>query len=150
MAHADIRTNIKQNAETLASLQETVDNLNVPTKTSELENDSGFITAETMPEVDVSGAIAEHDTSNAAHEDIRQEITFARLANISALREHDTSNAAHEDIRQAIAANTGALQEHMSMDNPHKITVDKLGLKPETWTFTLEDGSTVTKAVYVG
>lgn len=27
---------------------------------------------------------------------------------------------------------------------------ENLGLKTESWTFTLEDGSSVTKAVYVG
>jgi hypothetical protein len=29
-------------------------------------------------------------------------------------------------------------------------TPSEIGLKTESWTFTLEDGSTVTKAVYVG
>jgi hypothetical protein len=31
-----------------------------------------------------------------------------------------------------------------------KVTPANIGLKTENWTFTLEDGSTVTKAVYVG
>lgn len=35
-------------------------------------------------------------------------------------------------------------------DNPHGVTAAQLGLKTENFTFTLEDGSTVTKAVYVG
>ena len=35
-------------------------------------------------------------------------------------------------------------------NNPHGVTASQLGLTTETWTFTLEDGSTVTKAVYVG
>jgi hypothetical protein len=35
-------------------------------------------------------------------------------------------------------------------NNPHKVTAEQIGLKTENWTFTLEDGSTVTKAVYVG
>ena len=35
-------------------------------------------------------------------------------------------------------------------NNPHGMTAAQLGLSTETWTFTLEDGSTVTKAVYVG
>ena len=40
------------------------------------------------------------------------------------------------------------LAEKYSPDNKPKPA--DLGLKTETWTFTLEDGSTVTKAVYVG
>ena len=42
----------------------------------------------------------------------------------------------------------GKLAEKYSPDN--KPTPADLGLTTETWTFTLEDGSTVTKAVYVG
>ena len=34
--------------------------------------------------------------------------------------------------------------------NPHEVTAAQLGLKTESWTFTLEDGTIVTKAVYVG
>ena len=40
------------------------------------------------------------------------------------------------------------LAEKYSPNN--KPSPSDLGLKTETWTFTLEDGSTVTKAVYVG
>lgn len=40
------------------------------------------------------------------------------------------------------------LSEKYSPDN--KPSPADLGLKTENWTFTLEDGSTVTKAVYVG
>ncbi len=95
----------------------------IPTKTSELDNDSGFITADTMPDVDVSGAITMHDTDAAAHEDIRQEI----------------SNK----------ANNSDLSAHTTAPNPHNVTLEQLGLKSETWTFTLEDGTEVTKVVYV-
>lgn len=42
----------------------------------------------------------------------------------------------------------GKLAEKYSPDN--KPSAADIGLTTETWTFTLEDGSTVTKAVYVG
>lgn len=50
------------------------------------------------------------------------------------------------------ASDVGAAPASHTTDknNPHGVTVSQLGLEPETWTFTLEDGSTVTKAVYVG
>lgn len=98
-AHADIRTNIEQNAKALASVQETIDKFSVPTKTSELVNDSGYLVAS-----DISGK-----------------------------------------------ANSADLTSHTgNTDNPHGVTIEQLGVKTEDWTFTLEDGSTVIKAVYVG
>lgn len=33
--------------------------------------------------------------------------------------------------------------------NPHSVTASQIGLTFETWTFTLEDGSTVTKEMAV-
>ena len=45
-------------------------NIEVPTKTSDLTNDSGYQTA-----ANVSSAIAAHNTSNTAHSDIRGEIS---------------------------------------------------------------------------
>lgn len=45
-------------------------NIEVPTKTSDLANDSGYQTA-----ANVSSAIATHNTSNTAHSDIRGEIS---------------------------------------------------------------------------
>ena len=45
-------------------------NIEVPTKTSDLTNDSGYQTA-----ANVSSAIATHNTSNTAHSDIRGEIS---------------------------------------------------------------------------
>lgn len=35
-------------------------------------------------------------------------------------------------------------------NNPHEVSPEGIGMTTETWTFTLEDGSTTTKAVYVG
>lgn len=48
-------------------------------------------------------------------------------------------------------ANANDLSSHTgNKNNPHGVTASQLGLKTETWTFALEDGSTVTKVVYVG
>lgn len=47
-------------------------------------------------------------------------------------------------------ANTSDLASHTSnKSNPHDVTAPQLGLSSETWTFTLNDGSTVTKTVVV-
>lgn len=76
------------------ALKALVDDITVPTKTSELTNDSGFLTSytETDPTVPAWAKTAKKPT----------------------------------------------------------YTASEIGLTTETWTFTLEDGSTVTKAVYVG
>ena len=48
-------------------------------------------------------------------------------------------------------ANASDLTSHVgNMNNPHGVTVAQIGLTAESWTFTLDDGSTVTKAVYIG
>lgn len=47
-------------------------------------------------------------------------------------------------------ANASDLTSHTSnKSNPHNVTASQLGLSSETWTFTLSDGSTVTKTVVV-
>lgn len=68
---------------------------------------------------------------------------------------HDADAAAHADIRQAaanaysIANNTRALAgDAYNLGNNAKTRLD--AMTTENWTFTLEDGSKVTKAVYVG
>ena len=65
----------------------------------------------------------------------------------------DTNVDAIEALEQvAISkANASDLNAHINnKSNPHEVTAEQIGLTTETWTFTLEDGSTVTKAVYVG
>ena len=76
------------------ALKALIDAISVPTKTSELMNDSGYLTSytETDPTVPAWAKAASKPT----------------------------------------------------------YTASEIGLTTETWTFTLEDGSTVTKAVYIG
>ena len=59
---------------------------------------------------------------------------------VTALNDAIGSKAAATDL----TAHTG------NKENPHGVTAAQLGLSTESWTFTLEDGSAVTKAVYVG
>lgn len=64
-----------------------------------------------------------------------------------------TGYATEEYVDGKIAEKASAsdLTAHISnTNNPHNVTAQQLGLSTETWTFTLEGGSTVTKAVYVG
>ena len=68
---------------------------------------------------------------------------------------HNTATDAHADIREAaanaysIANNTRALAgDAYNLGNTAKSRLD--AMSTETWTFTLEDGSTVSKVVYVG
>lgn len=53
------------------------------------------------------------------------------------------TNAKIKVITDAITAHTART------DNPHAVTLDQLKLKTETWTFELDDDTTVTKSVVV-
>ena len=64
--------------------------------------------------------------------------------------------ADHEEVTDALdaaitnKANASDLTAHSSnKSNPHSVTASQLGLSYETWTFTLDDNSTVTKKVVV-
>lgn len=101
---------------------------------------------------------AGHDYDPNAHSDIREALGLAQT----------TANSAKSTAETALGkANTAAPSSHNhSADNITSGTLivarggtgaataadarTNLGIKTETWTFTLEDGSTVTKVVYVG
>ena len=107
------------------ALKALIDAITVPTKVSQLTNDSGFITGytETDPTVP-SWAKATSKPSYTKSE--------VGLGNVDNVRQYSASNPPPYPVT-SVNGKTGAVT-----------------LATETWTFTLKDGSTVTKAVYVG
>lgn len=72
---------------------------------------------------------------------VSNEITVVQSGTDTKVEEHNTATDSHSDIRTLVNGKAEATHSH---------TPAQIGLTTETWTFTLEDGSTVTKAVYVG
>ena len=101
------------------ALKSLIDAIKVPTKTSQLTNDSGYLTGytETDPTVPAWAKAASKPSYSASEVGA---VPTSRTVNGKPLSSNISLSAAD------------------------------LGLKTETWTFTIEDGSTVTKAVYVG
>ena len=125
----DLVTNVSNKPLSAAqgvALKALIDAITVPTKTSQLTNDSGYLTS--APVASVNGKTGE--------------VTLS-ASDVGAA---PTSHGNHVPATQT-ADNSTFLRN----DNTwQKVTPAGIGLKTETWTFTLEDGSTVTKAVYVG
>lgn len=99
----------------------------VDSKAAEAENNANEYTDQkiaAIPTPDVSGQIATHNSATDAHSDIR---TLANNAATAAANAQNTANskATMAEVNAAIAAAS------------------------EEWTFTLEDGSTVTKKVVI-
>lgn len=88
---------------------------------------------------------AGHDYNINAHSDIRADIREI-LIDLNAAKSDATAalNKANGAVPTTRKVNGKALSGDISL------TASDIGLKTESWTFTLEDGSTVTKAVYVG
>lgn len=75
---------------------------------------------------------------------------------LDTLAEIAEAMAENEDVVSALDAAIGTkaplsdLTSHTSnKSNPHEVTKEQLGLKTESWTFTMIDGSTVVKDVVV-
>ena len=106
-----------------------------------------------IPTPDVSGQISAHNTSKDAHRDIRNAIPTktSELTNdsgfITGYTETDPTVPAWA---KAASKPTYTASEVGARPSTWMPTPTDIGLVTETWTFTLEDGSTVTKAVYVG
>lgn len=95
-----------------------------------------------IPAPDVSGQINEHNADTQAHADIR-----AALSNKS-----DTSHVHTVSNISDLTATATELNYMDGVTSNVQTQIDSLksSLTTEQWTFTLEDGSTVTKAVHVG
>lgn len=121
--------------------------LDIPEKTSQLTNDSGFITAEDIPEVQVP------DLSDYAKtKDIPTKTS--QLTNDSGfITQHQSLSgyAKTSDIPTKVSQLTNDSGFITAKDVPEAQVPDLSGYalksSAETWTFTLFDGSTVTKKV---
>ena len=121
--------------------------LDIPEKTSQLTNDSGFITAEDIPEVQVP------DLSDYAKtKDIPTKTS--QLTNDSGFITQHQSLAGYaktSDIPTKVSQLTNDSGFITAKDIPEAQVPDLSGYalksSAETWTFTLSDGSTVTKKV---
>lgn len=73
---------------------------------------------------ELSQSISQHNTSAAAHQDIRNTIT-------NDIYNHNVSNSAHQDIRNVLSqkASQSDLTEHIQdLSNPHEVTKTQVGL----------------------
>lgn len=121
--------------------------LDIPEKTSQLTNDSGFITAEDIPEVqvpDLSGYAKTKDIPTKT----------SQLTNDSGfITQHQSLSgyAKTSDIPTKVSQLTNDSGFITAKDVPEAQVPDLSGYalksSAETWTFTLSDGSTVTKKV---
>jgi hypothetical protein len=66
---------------------------------------------------DLASAIAAHNTSGAAHEDIRQAVTDEASARASAITTHGSDTTTHADIRNAITAEATARGDAIAAHN---------------------------------
>ena len=82
-----------------------------------------------------------------------EEVTTNKI-NFSDIIDNLTTNVSNKPLSaaQGVALKTliDAIPDWAKATTKPTYTASEVGLTTETWTFTLEDGSTVTKAVYVG
>lgn len=121
--------------------------LDIPSKTSQLTNDSGFITAEDIPEVQVPDLSGYAKTSDIPTK-------TSQLTNDSGFITQHQSLAGYaktSDIPTKVSQLTNDSGFITAKDVPEAQVPDLSGYalksSAETWTFTLSDGSTVTKKV---
>lgn len=121
--------------------------LDIPTKISQLTNDSGFITAEDIPEVQVPDLSGYAKTSDIPTK-------TSQLTNDSGfITQHQSLSgyAKTSDIPTKVSQLTNDSGFITAKDIPQAQVPDLSGYalksNAETWTFTLSDGSTVTKKV---
>lgn len=103
----------------------------IPEKVSQLENDAGYLTEHQ----DISGKLDASKLSEAIDN---------ALAQAKASGEFDGENGKPGDSGVHVGSSTPT--------NGANVWIDTGGTQTgmENWTFTLDDGSTVTKAVFVG
>ena len=121
--------------------------LDIPSKTSQLTNDSGFITAEDIPEVQVPDLSGYAKTSDIPTK-------TSQLTNDSGfITQHQSLSgyAKTSDIPTKVSQLTNDSGFITAKDVPEAQVPDLSGYalksNAETWTFTLSNGSTVTKKV---
>ena len=98
--------------------------------------DNNLINDDELYFVETTGESLEDLTSHINNKNNPHEVNLAQLG-----------ITATTDELNYVDGVTSNIQEQFSALSSE---IDKLKASVETWTFTLEDGSTVTKAVYVG
>ena len=117
-------------------------------KHSASDINSGTLSSDRLPTVPVTKGGT--GATNAATARTNLGITPANIGAVPTSRKINNKEL-NADIALSASDVGAAPASHTSdKNNPHGVTASQLGLTTETWTFTLEDGSTVTKAVYVG
>lgn len=132
-----------------------VDTVDIPTKVSSLENDAGYLT-EHQDLSNYYTKIEVNDLHSDLHDYVDQEV--AALVN-SAPETLDTLGelaTAFQENQEVVEVLNDAIATKYGATNPPPYPVTsvegKTGavtLNSETWTFTLSDGTTVTKNVVV-
>ena len=139
-----------------SALEKLNDLPNIPTKTSELENDSGFITSSALTGYATETWVGQQGyLTSVAWGDIAGKPTFATVATSGSYNDltnkptipTKTSQLTNDSAFITSSALTGyATTSEVSTAVSTAIS----GQTKETWTFTLADGSTVTKSVVLG
>lgn len=118
-----------------------------------------YLSLEKLIEYDtlIKAEIAESETNAKTYTDnVKNDLlngageAYDTLKELGDLIDDNTDAIDALEIVATSKANASDLTSHTSnTSNPHNVTYSQLGLSVDTWTFTLEDGSTVTKEMVV-
>lgn len=118
----------------------------IPTATSDLNNDSGFITSSDIP-AQVQSDWNEADSNDPAY--IQNKPTIPAAPVQSNWNESDNTSLAYIQNKPTIPA--APVQSNWNEANNSSLAYiqNKPPMTTETWTFTLADTSTITRTVYI-
>lgn len=124
----------------------------VPTKVSSFTNDKGYLTEETDPTVPAWAKAASKPSYTASEVGARPSTWTPSASDVGAVPTSRTVNGKALSANISLSASdVGALPSSTTIPTKtSQLTNDSnfaVTTKAETWTFTLEDGSTVTKKV---
>lgn len=151
-AHNDIRLLISGLSSRLNALADSDDTTldQMSELVAYIKDNRDLIEQITTGKVGVSDII-DNLTTNVSNKPLSAAQGVALKALIDALTTTVSGKAPTSHGNHVPATQTADNATFLRNDNTwQKVTPAGIGLKTETWTFTLEDGSTVTKAVYVG
>lgn len=116
---------VKVNGTALQTTNHEVD-IPVPTKTSDLNNDSDFPTATAVAEA-ISDAVNSHNSNNESHSDIRQDIASVKTQNVvietNALSHTVTHNREYIPIVQVVDSSGDVVLADIHHDSANQFTV---------------------------
>ena len=124
-------------------IRQAIADIKVPTKVSELSNDAGYMKSTEQQSV-IDNALAQAKASGEF--DGEDGVSATHSWNGTTLTVTSASGTSSADLK----GEKGDAYALTSADKSSIASAVKASLTTETWTFTLADGSTVTKAVYIG